>query len=159
MTGAPDGSTKSGSGEAGNRTCDRWFTSIALIHYTMAVSPLLKTLTCYNYWPCTRISKGITCNIIQILIWESECISSDIRLGNLAAVQISWPRTCNCANTRSLDVEAIHSKFCRWVLNVKKSTNLSGLWRVPFIKNRKFNMIKYWVKLLKSSETFLPKCI
>ena len=51
------------------------------------------------------------------------------------------------------DVEAIHSKFCRWVLNVKKSTNLSGLYgelgRVPFIIQRKFNMIKYWAKLLK----------
>ena len=61
------------------------------------------------------------------------------------------------------DVEAIHSKFCRWVLNVKKSTNLSGLYgeleRVPFIIQRKFNMIKYWAKLLKSSDTFLPKRI
>ena len=56
------------------------------------------------------------------------------------------------------DVEAIHSKFCGWVLNVKKSTNLSGLYgelgRVPFIIQHKFNMIKYWVKLLKSSDTF-----
>ena len=26
MTGAPEGSTKSGSGEAGDRTCDPWFT-------------------------------------------------------------------------------------------------------------------------------------
>ena len=37
------------------------------------------------------------------------------------------------------DVEVIHSKFCRWVLNVKKSTNLSGLYgelgRVPFSAN------------------------
>ena len=61
------------------------------------------------------------------------------------------------------DVEAIHSKFCRWVLNVKKSTNLSGLYgelgRVPFIIQRKINMIKYWAKLLKSSDTFLPKRI
>ena len=26
MTGAPEGSTESGSGEAGNQTCDPWFT-------------------------------------------------------------------------------------------------------------------------------------
>ena len=25
MTGAPEGSTESGSGEAGDRTCDTWF--------------------------------------------------------------------------------------------------------------------------------------
>ena len=51
--------------------------------------------------------------------------------------------------------------FCRWILNVKKSTNLSALYgelgRVPFIIQRKFNMIKYWVKLLKSNDSFLPK--
>ena len=49
------------------------------------------------------------------------------------------------------------------MLNVKKSTNLSGLYgelgRVPFIIQRKFNMIKYRAKLLKSSDTFLPKRI
>ena len=46
---------------------------------------------------------------------------------------------------------------------LKKSMNLSGLYgelgRVPFIIQRKFNMIKYWMKLLKSSDTFLPKRI
>ena len=61
------------------------------------------------------------------------------------------------------DIEAIHSKFCRWVLNVKKCTNLSGLYgeleRAPFKIQRKFNMIKYWAKLLKSNDTFLPKRI
>ena len=61
------------------------------------------------------------------------------------------------------DVEVIHSKFCRWVLNVKKSTNLSGLYgelgRVPFFIQRKFNMIKYWAKLTKSTHSFLPKRI
>ena len=55
----------------------------------------------------------------------------------------------------------IHSKFCRWVLNVRKSTNLIGLYgelgRVPFRMQRKFIMIKYWAKLLKSDDTFLPK--
>ena len=59
------------------------------------------------------------------------------------------------------DIEIIHTKFCRWVLNVKKSTNLSALYgelgRVPFIIQRKFNMIKYWAKLMRSSDSFLPK--
>ena len=59
------------------------------------------------------------------------------------------------------DIEVIHTNFCRWILNVKKSTNLSALYgelgRVPFIIQRKFNMIKYWVKLLKSNDSFLPK--
>lgn len=61
------------------------------------------------------------------------------------------------------DVEIIHTKFCRWVLNVKKSTNLVGLYgelgRCPLIIHRKFNMIKYWVKLLKSDELLIPKKI
>ena len=43
------------------------------------------------------------------------------------------------------DIENIHTKFCRWVLNVKKSTHLAGLYgelgRVPFIVQRKFNPI------------------
>ena len=45
------------------------------------------------------------------------------------------------------DVEMIHTKFCRWVLNVKRSTNISGLYgglgRVPMIVYRKFHMLKY----------------
>ena len=43
------------------------------------------------------------------------------------------------------DVEVIHTKFCRWILNVKKSTNLAGLYwelgRVPFTVIRKMRMI------------------
>ena len=37
MTGAREGSTESGSGEAGNRTCDPCFFK-ALIHYTTTAS-------------------------------------------------------------------------------------------------------------------------
>ena len=52
------------------------------------------------------------------------------------------------------DVEKIHTKFCRWVLGVKKSTNLTGLYgelgRVPLIIKRKINILKYWVKLLNT---------
>ena len=66
-----------------------------------------------------------------------------------------------CGMHDAKDIEVIHTKFCRWILNVKKSTNLRALYgefgRVPFIIQRKFNMIKYWVKLLKSNDTFLPK--
>ena len=47
------------------------------------------------------------------------------------------------------------------MLNVRKSTTLIGLYgelgRVPFRVQRKFIMIKYWAKLLKSDDTFLPK--
>lgn len=61
------------------------------------------------------------------------------------------------------DIEIIHTKFCRWVLNVRKSTNLIGLYgelgRYPLQIQRKFTMIKYWVKLLKSDDVSLPKKI
>lgn len=61
----------------------------------------------------------------------------------------------------AIDVEAIHTKFCRWALHVKKCTNLSGLYgelgRTPFKIQRQFNMIRYWVKLIKSHDSFLPK--
>ena len=34
------------------------------------------------------------------------------------------------------DIELVHTKFCRWILHVRKSTNLTGLYgelgRVPF---------------------------
>ena len=53
-------------------------------------------------------------------------------------------------------MEKIHTKFCRWVLGVKKSTNLTGLYgklgRVPLIIKRKINILKYWVKLLNTDE-------
>ena len=44
-------------------------------------------------------------------------------------------------------IELIHSKFCRWILHVRKSTNLTGLYgelgRVLFIIQRKILMINY----------------
>ena len=59
------------------------------------------------------------------------------------------------------DVEMLHTKFCRWILQVIKSTNLSGLYgelgRVPMIISRKLCMIKYWIKLLKADDDFVPK--
>ena len=59
------------------------------------------------------------------------------------------------------DIELIHTKFCRWILNVRKCTNLSGLYgelgRVPFLVRRKIRMINYWIKVLKLEENSLPK--
>ena len=61
------------------------------------------------------------------------------------------------------DVELIHTKFCRWILHVRKSTNLSGLYgelgRVPFNITRKIRMIIYWIKLLNLQENALPRRI
>ena len=61
------------------------------------------------------------------------------------------------------DVEMLHTKFCRWILNVKKSTNLSGLYgelgRSPLVTSRKISMIRYWIKLLTSNDSFIPKKI
>ena len=61
------------------------------------------------------------------------------------------------------DIELIHTKFCRWVLHVKKSTNLAGLYgelgRVPFVINRKIRMISYWIKLLSLEDISIPKKI
>lgn len=59
------------------------------------------------------------------------------------------------------DIELIHTKFCRWILHVRKSTNLTGLYgelgRVPFIVIRKIRMIKYWIKLLSLGENTVPR--
>ena len=61
------------------------------------------------------------------------------------------------------DVEVLHTKFCRWILNVRKSTNLSGLYgelgRFPLIIFRQTSMIRYWIKLLTSNDNCLPKKI
>ena len=50
------------------------------------------------------------------------------------------------------DVETIHTKFCRRILNVKISTNLCSLYgelgRIPLKIQRKLNILKYWIKLL-----------
>ena len=66
-------------------------------------------------------------------------------------------------NNEAKDIEVLHTKFCRWILQVKKSTNLSGLYgelgRFPLIVYRKISMIRYWIKILSSSNTFIPKII
>ena len=61
------------------------------------------------------------------------------------------------------DVEIIHTKFCRRILNVKMSTKLCGLYgelcRIPLKIQRKLNMLKYWIKLLKLQQISVPKKI
>jgi hypothetical protein len=61
------------------------------------------------------------------------------------------------------DIEKVHTKFLRYILGVRKSTNLSALYgelgRTPFIVQRKINMIKYWAKIIKSDENCLIRKI
>ena len=49
-------------------------------------------------------------------------------------------------NIEAKDMEIIHTQFCRWILKVRKSTNLSGLYgrlgRYPLIIYRKISMIR-----------------
>ena len=61
------------------------------------------------------------------------------------------------------DIELIHTKFCRWVLHVRKPTNLTGLngelGRFRFIVHRKIRMISYLMKLLALDNQAIPKKI
>ena len=63
------------------------------------------------------------------------------------------------------DIELIHTKFCRWILHVRKSTNLTGLYgelgRVPFIVIRKIRMIMIncCIELLSLGENTVPRKI
>lgn len=53
-------------------------------------------------------------------------------------------------------VERVHLKFCKWLLKVKRSTCnemvYGELGRFPLIVERKFRIIKYWLKIV-SNET------
>lgn len=57
------------------------------------------------------------------------------------------------------NVERIHTQFCRSLLGVKKSTNLSALYselgRKPLIIFRKLRIIRYWMKILKTDNILL----
>lgn len=54
-------------------------------------------------------------------------------------------------------IERVHRKFCKYILNVKPSTNNYALYnelgRYPLIIERHIRIIKYWFKLLQKSET------
>ena len=53
------------------------------------------------------------------------------------------------------DIELVHTKFLRRIINVKKSTNLTAFYgelgRVPLMVFRKVIMIKYWIKILNKT--------
>ena len=57
------------------------------------------------------------------------------------------------------EIERIHTRFCRYILGVQRSTNLSGLYselgRKPLIIFRQLRMIKYWLKLRESNDPLL----
>ena len=57
------------------------------------------------------------------------------------------------------DIELVHTKFCRKILNVKQSTNCDALFgelgRVPMYIHRKITMLKYWIKILNQHENSL----
>ena len=61
------------------------------------------------------------------------------------------------------DVEMLHTNFCRYILQVRKSTNLTGLYgelgRTPMLIGRKLCIIRYWIKILKADDDFVPKKI
>ena len=61
------------------------------------------------------------------------------------------------------DIELLHTKFLRKILCVNTSTNITGLYgelgRVPLIIIRKINMLRYWIKILKSDDNSWIKCI
>ena len=62
---------------------------------------------------------------------------------------------------KATDIELVHTKFLRYILREKKSTNLSALYgelaRIPLSFYRKINMIKYWVKILQQNDSSLLK--
>ena len=60
---------------------------------------------------------------------------------------------------KATDIELVHTKFLRYILGVKKLTNLSALYgelaRIPLPVYRKINIIKYWVKILQQNDSSL----
>lgn len=61
------------------------------------------------------------------------------------------------------DVENVHTKFCKRILSVRKSTNIAALYgelgRYPLSVMRKLSMVKYWFKLLKLPENAICKLV
>ena len=55
---------------------------------------------------------------------------------------------------KSPNIEIIHTKFCRKILGVRRSTNVNALYgelgRTPMYIHRKLLMIKYWIKILNN---------
>ena len=61
------------------------------------------------------------------------------------------------------NIENVHIKVCRRILNVRNSTNILSLYgelgRIPFAVMRKLNMIKYWIKLLKQDNRSVTRTV
>ena len=57
------------------------------------------------------------------------------------------------------DIERVHTRYCRSLLGVKRSTNLSALYselgRKPLIIFRQLRMLKYWIKIRQSNDPLL----
>ena len=53
------------------------------------------------------------------------------------------------------DIEIVLNKFCRYLLGVKKSTNIAAMYgelgRMPLRGVRKLRMLKYWIRILENS--------
>ena len=61
--------------------------------------------------------------------------------------------------TKSKELERVHLKFCKRLLNVKINTcnavTYSELGRYPLFFNRYFRMIKYWLKIVTSNNIII----
>ena len=57
------------------------------------------------------------------------------------------------------DIERVHTRFCRSLLGVKRSTNLSGLYmelgRIPLAVFRQIRMLTYWSRIIKSQDPLI----
>ena len=57
------------------------------------------------------------------------------------------------------DVERIHTRFCRNILGVKKSTNLAAIYcelgRKPLLAFRKIRIVKYWSKIINTDNAYI----
>ena len=57
------------------------------------------------------------------------------------------------------DIERVHTRFCRSLLGVKRSTNLSGLYmelgRIPLAVFRQIRMLIYWSRIIKSQDPLI----
>ena len=57
------------------------------------------------------------------------------------------------------DIERVHTRFCRSLLGVKKSTNLSAIYcelgRKPLALFRKLRIIRYWMNLIHTDNSLL----
>ena len=54
-----------------------------------------------------------------------------------------------------IDIEIVHNKFCRYLLGVKKSTNIAAMYgelgRMPLRVVRNLRMLKYWLRILENN--------